>query len=75
MANEAQPSIGSLLQQVGDIFESNQNRFNRAMFQSQPPAQQVQTLQNCYDNNMSVNQISKMTGVPPSTIYSKIKTK
>jgi DNA-directed RNA polymerase specialized sigma24 family protein len=74
-AEEVQPSIGALLKQVGDIFESNQNRFNRAIFEAQPPTQQVATLQNCYDNKMTVPQISKMTGVPQSTIYSKIKTK
>ena len=77
MADEAQgqPTIGSLLKQVGDIFELNQNKFNRAMFEAQPHGQQVTALQNCYDNKMPVAQISKMTGVPESTIYSKIKTK
>ena len=51
MADEAQgqPTIGSLLKQVGDIFESNQNKFNRAMFEAQPHGQQVTALQNCYD--------------------------
>lgn len=72
---QEQPTIGSLLKQVGDVFESNQNRFNRAVFEAQPKGQQVATLQNCYDNKMPVSQISKMTGVPESTIYSKITTK
>lgn len=26
---QEQPTIGSLLKQVGDVFESNQNRLNR----------------------------------------------
>ena len=69
------PTIGDLLQQVGDIFETNQNRYNRAIFDAQPAATQVTTLQNCYDNGMKVDQISKMTGVPKSTVYTKIKTK
>lgn len=69
------PSIGNLLKEVGDIFESNQNKYNRALFEAQPPAQQVATLQASYDNGMKVEQISKMTGVAKSTIYTKIKTK
>ncbi|GAB6141174.1 hypothetical protein JCM14076_19030 [Methylosoma difficile] len=73
--NAQDPTIGSLLQQIGDIFESNQNRFNRAIFEAQPPTQQAQSLQNMYNNNMKVEQISKMTGVPKSTVYTKIKTK
>jgi DNA-directed RNA polymerase specialized sigma24 family protein len=68
------PSIGDLLKNIGDTFESQQNRFNRAMFQAQPPKQQEEVLQNGYNNGMSVQTLSKMTGVPKSTIYSKIKT-
>jgi hypothetical protein len=69
------PSIGDLLKQVGDIFESNQNKFNRGLFEAQPPTQQVAALQNCRDNGIKVEQLSKMTGVPVSTIYAKTKTK
>lgn len=68
------PTIGSLLQQVGDIFESNQNKFNRSVFEAQPDYTQNQILQNCRNNGMPVPQISKMTGVPKSTIYSKTTT-
>ncbi|WP_038173487.1 hypothetical protein, partial [Vibrio breoganii] len=68
------PTIGSLLQQVGDIFESNQNKFNRSVFEAQSDRTQNQILQNCRNNGMPVPQISKMTGVPKSTIYSKTTT-
>ena len=68
------PTIGSLLQQVGDIFETNQNRFNRAVFDAHPDHTQRQILQNCRNNKMHVSQIEKMTGVPTSTIYSKTET-
>lgn len=74
--NDAQaPSIGDLLKNIGDAFETQQNRFNRAVFQSQPPKQQDEILQNGYNNGMSVKTLGKMTGVPASTIYSKIKAK
>lgn len=75
MTDTSNPTIGSLLQQVGDIFESNQNKFNRGIFASLHPSQQTDALQNFYDNGMKVEQISKMTGVPKSTIYTKIKAK
>lgn len=69
------PSIGDLLKDIGDAFESQQNRFNRAVFQAQPPRQQDEILQNGYNNGISVKGLSKMTGVPASTIYNKITTK
>jgi predicted DNA-binding protein YlxM (UPF0122 family) len=75
MTDTSNPTIGSLLQQVGDLFESNQNKFNRGVFASLLPSQQTDALQNCYDNGMKVDQISKMTGMPKSTIYTKINTK
>jgi ABC-type microcin C transport system duplicated ATPase subunit YejF len=75
MTNGTAPSIGNLLKEVGDIFESQQNKYNRALFEAQPPGQQVATLQAAYDNGMKVEQISKMTGMAKSTIYTKIKTK
>ena len=71
-SNDA-PSIGDLLKNIGDAFESQQNRFNRAVYQAQPPKQQDEILQNSYNNGMPVKTISKMTGVSVSTIYSKIK--
>lgn len=73
--NNGEMTIGGLLKQVGDLFESNQNKFNRSIFNALPPTQQVDTLQNCRDTGMKVQDISKMTGVPESTIYSKTKTK
>jgi len=66
-------SIGDLLKKVGDAFETQQNRFNRALYQAQPPKQQDEILQNGYNNGMPVKTLAKMTGVPVSTIYSKIK--
>lgn len=69
------PSIGDMLKEIGDVFESQQNRFNRAMFLAHPPRQQDLVLQNGYDNGISVKGLSKMTGVPASTIYAKIQTK
>lgn len=68
------PSIGDLLKNIGDAFESQQNRFNRAIFQAQPPKQQDEILQNGCNNGITVKGLAKMTGVPPSTIYTKIKT-
>lgn len=67
------PSIGDFLKNIGDAFETQQNRYNRAVFQAHPPKQQDEILQNGYNNGISVKNLSKMTGVPTSTIYTKIK--
>ncbi|EIE9609586.1 TPA: hypothetical protein ACN33E_004801 [Vibrio parahaemolyticus] len=60
---------------LANALETSQNKYNRALYDSQPPTTQVEILQNAYNNGMSVSKISTMTGVPTSTIYSKIKTK
>ena len=66
------PSMGDFLKKIGDAFESDQNRFNRAMFQAHSARDQEQILQNGKNNGLTVKTLSKMTGVPASTIYSKI---
>lgn len=69
-----EPSMGDFLKKLGDAFESDQNRFNRAMFQTHSARDQEHILQNGYNNGLTVKTLSKMTGVPLSTVYSKIKT-
>lgn len=70
---------GSILQDavsnLASALESSQNKYNRALYDSQPPNIQKEILQNAYNNGMSVSKISTMTGVPKSTIYTKIRTK
>lgn len=68
-------SLEEAVASLASALESNQSKYNRALFDSQPPTTQRDILQNCYDNGMSVKRISEMTGVPVSTIYTKIKTK
>jgi len=60
---------------LANALESSQNKYNRALYDSQPPQTQNEILQNAYNNGMSVKNISTMTGVATSTIYSKIKTR
>ncbi|QFU21289.1 sigma-70 family RNA polymerase sigma factor [Shewanella eurypsychrophilus] len=74
-SNSDSPSIAELLTKVGEVFETNQNKFNRGMFSSLPDHQQLCSLQNFYDSGMAVSQIAKMTGMPESTVYSKITTR
>lgn len=74
MSVQPQP-LAKLLEQVAETIQAEQNKFNKSIYQSLPPTEQVQTLQNCYNNNIPVPKISEMTGVPVSTIYSKIDTK
>jgi len=69
--NTLQGAVSTLV----DALESSQNKYNRAMFDSQPSNTRNEIMQNCYNNGMSVSKISIMTGVSKSTIYSKIKTK
>ena len=68
-------SIKDAVAGLANALETSQNKYNRAIFDSQPESTKREILQNCYDNGMSVNKISVMTGVPSSTIYSKIRTK
>lgn len=65
--------MGSVILGIDALFI--QNKLNRSIFNALPPTQQVDTLQNCRDTGMRVSDISKMTGIPESTIYSKTKTK
>lgn len=67
--------IADAVQGLADALETSQNKYNRAMYSAQPENIQREILQNCYDNGISVQKISKMTGVATSTIYTKIKTK
>jgi predicted DNA-binding protein YlxM (UPF0122 family) len=67
--------IANAVEQLANALETNQSRFNRAMYDAQPENIQKVILQNCYNNDISVEKISKMTGVPKSTVYSKITTK
>lgn len=60
---------------LANALETSQNKYNRAMFDAQPASTQHMIMQNCYNNGMPVSKISTMTGVPKSTIYSKITTK
>ncbi|SDY44045.1 hypothetical protein [Nitrosomonas sp. Nm33] len=75
MAEETRSPIQEAVQSLANALESSQNKYNRALYDSQPPDIQNQILQNAYNNGMSVEKLSTMTGVPKSTIYSKIKTK
>ena len=72
-------NTGSMIQDavagLANALDSSQNKLNRALYDSQPANTQQDILQNAYNNGMSVPKISTMTGVPKSTIYSKIKTK
>lgn len=68
-------SIEEAVAGLANALESSQNKYNRALFDSQPPTTQKEILQNCYNNGMSVKKISEMTGVPVSTIYTKIETR
>lgn len=68
-------TIQDAVSSLANALESSQNKYNRALFDSQPPSTQNEILQNAYNNGMSVKKISAMTGVPTSTIYSKIDTK
>lgn len=68
-------TIKDAVDSLANALESSQNKYNRALFDSQPESTKREILQNCYDNGMSVSKISKMTGVPTSTVYTKIKTK
>lgn len=60
---------------LANALETTQNKFNRAIFTSQPSKVQGEILQNCYNNGMSVKKISTMTGVASSTVYAKIDTR
>lgn len=67
--------ISKAVANLASALESNQNKWNRAMYDSQPEVTRKQMLQNSYNNGMNVKRISEMTGVPVSTIYTKIDTK
>ena len=67
--------LGDLLKEIGDAFETKQNKWDRAGFDAKDVAEQQKHLQNAYDNGMKVKEISKKTDIPESTIYSKINTK
>ena len=45
-------SLKNAVGQLANALESNQNKYNRAMYDSQPPLIQNSILQNCYDNGM-----------------------
>lgn len=60
---------------LANALESNQSKLNRAMFGAQPRPIQDQILQNSYDNGIPVKKLSAMTGVPTSSVYSRITTK
>jgi len=68
-------SLKNAVGQLANVLESSQNKYNRAMYDSQPPQIQKTILQNCYDNGMPAKKIAIMTGVPLSTVYSKIKAR
>lgn len=68
-------SLQEAVSGLANALESSQNKYNRALFDAQPPAIQKEILQNCYNNGMSVKKISTMTGVAVSTIYTKIETR
>ena len=67
-------AVDQLAGEIAGAVESTQNKYNRALYDSLPDSTQRLILQNSYDNGMPVIKISKLTGVPESTIYSKIKT-
>ncbi|CDT32161.1 sigma-70 RNA polymerase sigma factor region 4 domain-containing protein [Vibrio coralliirubri] len=67
-------AVDQLAGEIAGAIESSQNKYNRALYDSVPDSTQRLILQNSYDNGMPVTKISKMTGVPESTIYSKITT-
>lgn len=67
--------LEKLFKQMAETMQAEQNKFDQAVYQSVSPTQKKRILQNSYDNGMPVSQISKKTGVPESTLYTKIKTK
>lgn len=75
MADHTVSPIKDAVESLANALESSQNKYNRALYDSQPPNIQKEILQNAYNNGMSVDKVSKMTGVPKSTIYTKINTK
>ena len=75
MAEITNSTLHDAVALLANALESSQNKYNRALYDSQPANIQNVILQNAYNNGMSVSAISTMTGVPKSTIYSKIKTK
>lgn len=46
--------------------------FSLAMFQQMPRRDQDAVLQQLYDQNYSVPEIAKFTGIPAQTLYSRI---
>ena len=67
--------LEKLFKQMAETMQAEQNKFDQAVYQSASPTQKKRILQNCYDNGMSVSQISKKTAVRESTLYTKIKTR
>ena len=48
-------------------------KFSLAMFEQMPRRDQDAVLQQLYDQNYSVPEIAKFTGIPAQTLYSRIK--
>lgn len=66
--------IDRLVDVLNDVVEQSNNAQNRNFYRAQPPEIQRQIMQNAYNNGMTVKDISEVTGVATSTVYSKIKS-
>jgi len=66
--------IDRLVNVLNDVVEQSSSAQNRSFYKAQPPEVQREIMQNAYNSGMTVKDISEVTGVATSTVYSKIRS-